>query len=120
MLAEDNYINQRVAIALLQKVGISVDVASNGLEAIEAIKSKDYSLILMDVQMPQMDGLVATDEIRNTLKNNDVVIVAMTANAMKGDREKCLASGMNDYVSKPIIPNDLYQMLEKWLINKGK
>ncbi len=116
LLAEDNYINQRVATALLKKTGISVDVVADGEEAIAAVRDKDYTLILMDVQMPKMDGLTATGEIRNKLAKTKIPIVAMTANAMKGDREKCLEAGMDDYLSKPIKPEELFSILEHWLL----
>lgn len=117
LLAEDNMINQRVAVAFIKKTGFNIDIASNGQEALMATRSKNYDLILMDVQMPTMDGLEATKEIRKENSAKDLPIVAMTANAMKGDREKCIAVGMNDYLSKPIKPAELYTALETWLIN---
>ena len=117
LLVEDNIINQRVATALIDKAGIKVDVAGDGIEALEALQNSDYSLVFMDVQMPRMDGLMATQEIRETLKMKELPIIAMTANAMKGDKEMCLNAGMNDYLSKPIKPNELFEILEKWLIN---
>ncbi|MEA3445683.1 MAG: response regulator, partial [Bacteroidota bacterium] len=120
LLAEDNYINQRVATALLKKTGIKVDIAADGMEAILAVKKHDYTLVLMDVQMPNMDGLTATEQIRSDLKISKLPIIAMTANAMKGDREKCLAAGMNDYLSKPIKPDELFAILENWLVEKGE
>jgi len=116
LLVEDNFINQRVATALIMKSGINVDVAGDGLEAVHAVQKTAYSLVLMDVQMPVLDGLMATREIRETLKNTELPIIAMTANAMKGDKEKCLAAGMNDYISKPIKPAELFGILEKWLL----
>ncbi len=118
LLVEDNFINQKVATSLIQKTGISVDVASDGLEALRAVQDVDYSLVFMDVQMPGMDGLMATKEIRGALKMKDLLIIAMTANAMKGDKEKCLAVGMNDYLSKPIKPEELFGILESWLLKK--
>lgn len=120
LLAEDNYINQRVASALLKKTDIEVDVVVDGAEAIQAIQNREYTLVLMDVQMPKMDGLTATQQIRKELKMDKIPIVAMTANAMKGDREKCLAAGMNDYLSKPIKPDELFSILECWLLDGGK
>ena len=116
LLAEDNIINQRVAAALIMKTGIRLDVVGDGVEAVKALKSKPYSLVLMDVQMPGMDGLMATKEIRQNPKFDNIPIVAMTANAMKGDREICLAAGMNDYISKPIKWDILFAILEKWLL----
>jgi CheY-like chemotaxis protein len=116
-LAEDNLINQRVAIALIKKAGIQVDIAADGQEALIAVRSKKYDLVLMDVQMPKMDGLDATIAIRKEFGPKDLPIVAMTANAMKGDKEKCIIAGMNDYLSKPIKPKELYHTLETWLIH---
>lgn len=116
LLVEDNAINQRVATALIDKVDIAVDVANDGLEALEAIKKNSYSLVFMDVQMPRMDGLTATMAIRGKLKMTEIPIIAMTANAMKGDKEMCINAGMNDYLSKPIKPKELFEILEKWLI----
>ena len=95
-----------------------VDVVDDGALAIDALKSNNYHLVLMDVQMPNMNGMTATEKIRNELQLQNLPIVAMTANAMKGDREKCLAVGMDDYISKPIEPNDLYRVLYKWLIQE--
>lgn len=117
LLAEDNLINQRVAIAFIKKTGFKIDIASNGKEALLATRNKKYDLVLMDVQMPKMDGLEATREIRKENSAKDLPIVAMTANAMKGDKEKCLDAGMNDYLSKPIKPAELYLALETWLIH---
>lgn len=115
LLVEDNIINQRVATALINKTGIIVDVAGDGLEAVSAVQNVNYSLVFMDVQMPKMDGLMATQEIRKTLKMENLPIIAMTANAMKGDKEKCIKVGMNDYLSKPIKPEGLFDILVKWL-----
>lgn len=117
LLAEDNIINQRVAMALIKKTGISLDVVKDGKEALLATRNKEYALVLMDVQMPIMDGLEATLEIRKELGPKKLPIIAMTANAMKGDKEKCLAVGMNDYLSKPIKPKELFRALEIWLIH---
>jgi PAS domain S-box-containing protein len=122
LLVEDNAINQMVAISMLEDFGLSADVSSNGLEAITALQQADeaapYALILMDCQMPIMDGYQATHNIRNGDAgdhNRDIIIVAMTAGAMQGDREKCIDSGMNDYLSKPIDENPLADCLVKWL-----
>jgi CheY-like chemotaxis protein len=117
LLAEDNYINQGVALALLAKTSIPVDVVPDGELALISLRQKKYDLVLMDVQMPKMDGLKATEIIRNDLNLKSLPIIAMTANAMKGDREKYLASGMDDYISKPIDPEKLYDLLHKWLVN---
>ncbi|OYT15255.1 MAG: hypothetical protein B7C24_14035 [Bacteroidetes bacterium 4572_77] len=115
LLAEDNIINQKVALALIGKTGIPIDVANNGLEVIAMVNQNKYHLILMDVQMPKMDGLEATIDIRKTKNSQELPIVAMTANAMKGDKEKCIEAGMNDYIAKPISPKNLFSVMEKWL-----
>ncbi|MBI3659164.1 response regulator, partial [Candidatus Acetothermia bacterium] len=108
LLAEDNVVNQKVALRILDQMGYRADVASNGLEAIEAVERQHYDVILMDVQMPEMDGLEATRRIvARWSKKKRPHIVAMTANAMQGDREMCLAAGMNDYITKPIRVDEL-------------
>ena len=114
LLAEDNTINQKVAVLNLKKIGYSADVTSNGLEVIEAIQRQDYDVILMDVQMPEMDGLEATRWIRkNHPPNKQPHIIAMTAGAMGDDRTLCLNAGMNGYISKPIDLENLKQVLSK-------
>ena len=118
LLVEDMETNQKIAKGMLQKLGLQVDIASNGIEAVYALKQNAFDLIFMDCQMPVMDGYEATEHIRSSrffVKNTDIPIVAMTANAMQGDREKCLSVGMNGYISKPIDPNKLLQVLQKWL-----
>ncbi len=104
LMAEDNTVNQKVALHMLAKLGYRCDIASNGLEAVEAVASRDYDVILMDMQMPEMDGLEATRTIRKNQSENKSKpwIIALTANAMEGDRERCIEAGMNDYISKPI------------------
>ena len=104
LLAEDNVINQRLVMRLLEKQGHTVEVVSNGREALAAVVRRPFDLVLMDVQMPEMDGLEATAAIRaqERQKGQHLPIIALTANAMKGDAEVCLAAGMDDYVSKPI------------------
>jgi CheY-like chemotaxis protein len=105
LLAEDNPVNQKLAIRLLAQMGYSTDVANNGLEALAALEAKPFDVILMDVQMPELDGLETTRRIRaDRGAAAGPWIVAMTANALAGDRELCIAAGMNDYVSKPIRP----------------
>jgi PAS domain S-box-containing protein len=119
LLAEDNPVNQKVARSILEKLGYRVDVAVNGVEAIEALSHNPYDLVLMDCQMPKMDGFEATRHIRNTapeVLNPDVPIIAMTANAMQGDRERCIESGMNDYIAKPVQPSALAEMVDRWLL----
>lgn len=118
LLAEDNPTNQRVAMVILEKLGYKADAVGNGIEVIKALESIPYDLVLMDVQMPEMDGFEATKEIRNPashVTDHDVLIVAMTAHAMRGDRERCIEAGMNDYVSKPVQPQELARVLEKHL-----
>jgi PAS domain S-box-containing protein len=116
LLVEDNKINQKVSKKILEKKGFIVEIAENGEKAVAAIKKNEYDVILMDVQMPVMDGLSATRKIRSDKKiSKNIPIIAMTANAMKGDREKCLAAGMNDYLSKPVNTAKLYGMLYKYL-----
>ncbi len=115
LLAEDNLVNQKVAIQTLKKMGYRADIANHGLEVLEALKHKTYDLIFMDVQMPEMDGLQTTRAIHQEWKDGQRPrIIAMTANAMQGDREECLKAGMDDYVSKPIKPQDLHNVLERW------
>jgi CheY-like chemotaxis protein/HPt (histidine-containing phosphotransfer) domain-containing protein len=127
LLADDNVINQKVASRLLQQMGYQADMASNGLEVLQALERKPYDVILMDVQMPRMDGLEATRQIRLRQKeavprpffNNPVMIIAMTANAMHGDQEKCLAAGMNSYVPKPVRPEALQAALEQFQVDRS-
>ena len=120
LLAEDNPINQKVALAVLGKMGHQTVAVANGLEAIEALCSASYDLVLMDVQMPEMDGYEATQAIRDPgsgVRNHAIPIIAMTANAMEGDRDKCLEAGMDDYVSKPVDPDDLAAAIDRCLAN---
>ncbi len=118
LLAEDNIVNQKVALSILKKLGVSGDAVANGAEAVKSLELIPYDLVLMDVQMPEMDGYEATHRIRDPqskVHNHDIPIIAMTAHAMQSDRRKCLEAGMNDYLSKPINPQALADMLEKWL-----
>jgi CheY-like chemotaxis protein/HPt (histidine-containing phosphotransfer) domain-containing protein len=125
LLCDDNAINQKVAVRILQQLGYKPDVAGNGREAVEAMDKKKYDLVFMDVMMPEMNGLEATQEIRNRQKagtsenyKSRIVVIAMTAQAMQGDREKCIESGMDDYLSKPIRPGDIRNMIAKWMDTK--
>ena len=118
LLAEDNITNQLVAMGILQKFGLSVDAVANGAEAVNALQTIPYDLVLMDVDMPVMDGLEATRQIRSlqsSVHNHDIPIIAMTAQAMQRDQEQCLKAGMNDYVSKPVSPRILNEALVRWL-----
>jgi CheY-like chemotaxis protein len=119
LLAEDNPVNQKLAKMMLTKAGYQVEVANNGHEAVKKYTKapEAFDLIFMDIQMPQLDGMKATKVIRD--KGFDTVpIVAMTAHAMKGDRERCLQAGMDDYVPKPVKRELVFEMVEKWVINK--
>ncbi len=143
LLAEDNFTNQQVALGILRKLGLSADAVANGCEALEALQTLPYDLVLMDVQMPGMDGFEATRRLRQKtadrrLKTEEIgdeepgtrneepataarlPIIAMTAHAMQGDKEKCLEAGMDDYVAKPVSPQALAEALEKWLPVSGR
>ena len=115
LLVEDNELNREVAIGLLEDAPVSVSTADNGEEAIRLLGEGAYDLVLMDMQMPVMDGLTATRQLRKDPKFTDLPIVAMTANAMAGDREKCLEAGMNDHLAKPIDPDKLFEALLRWI-----
>jgi two-component system sensor histidine kinase/response regulator len=120
LLAEDNDANQFVAQELLTRLGIELDIAENGREALEKVQGQRYAAVLMDVQMPEMDGLEATRQIRQIERFADLPIIAMTANAMKSDVDLCLAAGMNDFVSKPIDRVNLVRSLRRWLRRPDK
>jgi len=118
LLVEDNIINQQVAIAMLSKLNVSTDTVTNGLEAIDALKKNSYTLVFMDLQMPVMGGLEAVKAIRNKetgIANPDIPVIAMTANAIKKDKEECLLAGMNDFIVKPVMIRELQTALEKWI-----
>ena len=118
LLAEDNITNQQVALSILKHLGLRADAVANGAEAVHAVISRPYDLVVMDVQMPVMDGLEATRQIRrltSAASKPSLPIIAMTANAIQGDRGKCLDAGMDDYVSKPVSPQGLAEVLGKWL-----
>jgi CheY-like chemotaxis protein len=117
-MVEDNTINQLVLLAMLSGHGAMVDVAAHGQEAIDILQTRCYDLVFMDIQMPIMDGLQATQRIRQAEAAtgiSPVPIIAMTALVMAGDREKCLAVGMNDYLTKPLSPSALQTILERWI-----
>ena len=119
LLAEDNEINQQVAKEILEQAGLVVSIANNGKEAVEMVSAGNFEVVLMDIQMPVMGGFEATQEIRKDERFKDLPIIAMTAHAMAGDREKSLEAGMNDHVTKPIDPDQLLSALVKW-IKPGK
>jgi CheY-like chemotaxis protein len=120
LLCDDNVINQKVALRLLQQVGYRADVAANGVEALAALDRQHYDLVFMDVMMPQMNGFEATRRIRERQRQSEwlnrkvPVIVAMTASAMQGDRERCIASGMDDFLAKPVRMEDVRAIMERW------
>jgi CheY-like chemotaxis protein len=121
LLAEDNVVNQKLALRLLQQMGYRADLASNGLEAVESVERQPYDVVLMDVQMPEMDGLEAARRIAARWPAGERPrIVAMTANAMQGDREACLAAGMDDYVMKPIRVDALVEALKQVEARHGR
>ena len=118
LVVEDNAVNQKVAQGLLKKFGIQVDIAANGQEALNTLENLPFDLVLMDCQMPVMDGYEATQKIRlpeSKVLNQRISIVAMTANSMQGDRDKCLSVGMDDFISKPVNPSKLQEALKRWL-----
>ena len=117
LLVEDNPINQKVATLLLGKLGVKPEIAKNGEEAVNLLKAKSFDLVFMDCQMPVMDGFAATEAIRKMEKHTGkhTTIIAMTAHAMKGDREKCIQAGMDDYIAKPIRPDELQKIITRWL-----
>ncbi len=119
LLVEDNEINQEVAIGLLEDASIQVDLAENGEIAVRMAQENDYDAVLMDMQMPVMDGIEATRVIRSDARFQNLPIIAMTANAMAADREKCMKAGMNDHIGKPIDPDQLFSVLLRWTGRRG-
>ena len=118
LLVEDNPVNQRVALAMLKKLGFQTDVVANGREAVKALQTVPYDLVLMDCQMPEMDGFEATRAVRqkeSAASSPCIPIIAMTASAMQADREKCLQAGMSDFIAKPVQQGELAEMLARWL-----
>jgi CheY-like chemotaxis protein len=123
LLVEDNFVNQRVAQFMLAKLGYQVDVAMNGRDAVERLASASYDIVLMDCQMPEMDGFEATRIIRDpnsAVIDHEVPVVAMTANAFPEDRARSIAAGMNDFLSKPVYQTTLSAMLEKWVKSRQR
>jgi CheY-like chemotaxis protein len=119
LVAEDNVINRQLILHILGNLGYEPACVENGKEAVESVGRAGYDLILMDVQMPEMDGLEATEIIRRQ-RYRQPVIIALTANAMQGDREQCLTAGMDDYICKPVRLDELMELLEKWGTVKRK
>jgi CheY-like chemotaxis protein len=116
LVAEDNVINQKLISRILKSLGYASEIASNGKEALSKVQTERYDIVFMDVQMPEMDGYEASRQILHTVpKDRRPVIIAMTAYALQGDRERCLEAGMDDYLSKPILINDVRRCLEKWI-----
>jgi CheY-like chemotaxis protein len=121
LVVEDNVVNQKVAVRLVEKMGCRVELSANGQEALSAIARDTFDLVLMDCQMPVMDGFEATAAIRGLEGDvRSIPVIAMTANAMQGDRERCLAAGMDDYLSKPVSYEDLKSMVNRWLARTGR
>ncbi|MDM8551140.1 ATP-binding protein [Desulfobacterales bacterium HSG2] len=121
LLVEDNIVNQTVALAILKKLGFNADVAGNGSEALDVLKKASYDIVFMDIQMPEMDGLEATRAIRDPdseVTNPDIPVVAMTAHAMKEDRDRCFEVGMNDYLTKPVQPQKILEVIEEQLFSE--
>jgi CheY-like chemotaxis protein/HPt (histidine-containing phosphotransfer) domain-containing protein len=121
LLADDNPINQKVGLSVLLKLGYRADLASNGVEVVKALEQKPYDVLFLDVQMPEMDGLECTRQIcQRWTRDRRPVVIAMTGNALMGDREKCLAAGMDDYISKPVRIAELQSALERWGPTKSR
>ncbi|HLZ87335.1 MAG TPA: response regulator, partial [Puia sp.] len=118
LIAEDNLINQQVILYILQKLGYDPVIVENGRQAVDAALNTGYDIILMDLQMPEMDGLEATRLIRQSRLVDQPIIIALTANTMEGDEEECLAAGMNDYIGKPVKLEELLGKLRKWALQR--
>jgi len=119
LLVEDNEINREVVLDLLAQEGITVAVATNGRQALEVLARERFDCVLMDCQMPEMDGFTATRELRKQPGLHDLPVIALTASAMVGDREKALAAGMNDHIAKPIIIDEMFATLARWIVPRG-
>ena len=114
-MVDDNEVNRRVACGYLRKLGFSSDIAEDGMQALDAVKRNNYGLVFMDCQMPVMDGYEATQAIRQFLDGQRLPIIAVTANAMEGDREKCLNAGMDDYIAKPLRKEKVREVVSRWV-----
>jgi CheY-like chemotaxis protein len=120
LVADDNAVNQKVAVRMLERLGLRVDVAGNGLEAVRMMRTLPYDAVFMDCQIPEMDGYAATREIRRTERPGEhISIIAMTAETRGGARDECLSAGMDDYIAKPVTLQDLSGVIEKWLLLGG-
>ena len=120
ILAEDNIVNQKIVESQLKKVNLKIDIASSGEEVLNFLKKEKYDLVFMDLQMPIMDGFTATKKIRESNFNKDIPIIALTAFSDQPERKRCIECGMDDFISKPLEPKELYEILDKWIINKDK
>jgi CheY-like chemotaxis protein len=121
LVVEDNAVNQKVALTILGKLGIRADVAGDGREGVELLKRRPYDVVFIDCQMPVMNGYEAVEEIRKAAgPNQRVAIIALTADAMQQSRERCLAAGMDDFITKPVKPDDFSRALERWLPDRVK
>ena len=115
LIAEDSLINQKILLRMLKEFGCNADVATNGVEAVEAVAANPYDIVFMDVHMPEMDGLEATRKIVNTKQPNErPKIIALTASALSGDKEKCIEAGMDDYITKPVRLEEVISALKRW------
>ena len=114
LLVEDNPVNQKLALAVLQKRGYQVTLAQNGQEAVDMWQAQRFAVVLMDMQMPVMDGLLATQALRTLPGKEHLTIIALTANAFAEDRERCLNAGMNDFIAKPFDPDEVFEKLVRW------
>jgi CheY-like chemotaxis protein len=120
LVVDDNAVNQRVAVRMLERLGLRIDVAANGLEAVRMVTELPYDAVFMDCQMPEMDGYAATLEIRRREKPGErMAIIAMTAEAVGGARERCAAAGMDDYIAKPVKLEDLSRAIQEWVPARG-
>lgn len=119
LVAEDNAVNQKLAVAMLAKLGYAADVVADGAGALEAVRSAEYAAVLMDCHMPVMDGFAATAAIRTAEKGARTPIIAVTASAMKGEKERCLRAGMDDYLTKPVALDELAAVLRRWVDHLG-
>jgi CheY-like chemotaxis protein len=115
LIAEDSFVNQKILLRILKQIGCTADVVSNGLQAIEAVASKNYDIVFMDMYMPEMDGLEASRKIVNSrFPSNRPRIIALTADSLSGDKEKCIEAGMDDYTTKPVRTEEILSMLNRW------